>query len=50
MDFYFLVGYRQCGLKEIPIKVKYLLIARPINFTTDIVAINLLDSKNIKNY
>ena len=52
MDFYFLIGYRQCGLKEIPIWVKYILKGRPINFTTDIVAvaIDLLDDKNIKNH
>ena len=50
MDFYFLIGYRQCGLKEIPIRVKYLLKRRPINLTIDIVAvsINLLEGKNIK--
>ena len=52
MDFYFSLGYRQCGLKEIPIRVKYLLKGRRINLTTDIVAvaINLLDRKDIKNY
>ena len=52
MDFYFLIGYRQCGLKEISIRVKYLLKGRPINLATDIVAvaINLLDWKDIKNY
>ena len=38
--------------KKIPIKVKYLLKKRPINLTTDIVAIaiNLLDGKYIKNH
>ena len=47
MNFYFLLGYRQCGLKEILIRVKYLLKGRPINLTTDIVAvaINLLMEK-----
>ena len=52
MEFYFLLGYRQCGLKEISIRVKYLLKGRPINLTTDIVAvaINLLDGKDIENH
>ena len=52
MDFYFLIGYRQCGLNEIPIRVKYILKKRRINFTTDIVAlaIDLLDGKDIKNH
>ena len=52
MDFYFLIGYRQCGLNEIPIRVKYTLKGRSINFTTDIVAlaIDLLDGKDIKNH
>ena len=52
MDFYFLISYRQCGLNEIPIRVKYTLKGRPINFTTDIVAlaIDLLDGKDIKNH
>ena len=52
MDFYFLIGYRQCGLNEIPIRVKYILKGRPIDFTTDIVAfaIDLFDGKNIKNH
>ena len=51
MDFYFLIGYRQCGLNEIPIRVKYTLNGRPINLTTDIVAlaIDLLDGKLCKN-
>ena len=52
MDFYFLIGYRQCGLNEIPIRVKYTLKGRPINLTTDILslAIDLLDEKDIKNH
>ena len=52
MDFYFLLGYRQFGLKEIRIRVKYLLKKRLINLTTDIVAvaINLLDGKDINNH
>ena len=52
MYFYFLIGYRQCGLNEIPIRVKYILKGRPINLTTDIVAlaIDLLDGKLIKNH
>ena len=52
MDFYFLIGYRQCGLNEIPIRVKYILHKRPINLTTDIVAlaIDLLDGKFVKNH
>ena len=52
MDFYFLINYRQCGLNEIPIKVKYTLKGRPINLTTDIVAlaIDLLNGKDIKNH
>ena len=52
MDFYFLLGYRQFKLKEILIRVKYLLNGRPINLTTDIVAvvINLLNGKDIKNH
>ena len=52
MDFYFLIGYRRCGLKEIPIRVKYLLTGRSINLATDNVAvtINLLDGKDNKNY
>ena len=47
MDFYFLIGYRQCGLKEIPIRVKYLLKGRPMNLAIDIVAVAiiLLDKK-----
>ena len=47
-----LIGYRQCGLNEIPIRVKYILKGRPINFAIDIVAlaIDLLDGKLIKNY
>ena len=51
MDFYFLIGYRQCGLNEIPIRVKYTLKGRPFNLT-DIVAfaIDLLDGINIKNH
>ena len=38
--------------KKIPIRVKYILTGRPINVTTDIVAIaiDLLDGKNIKNH
>ena len=45
MDFYFLICYRQCGLNEIPIRVKYIIKGRPINFATDIVAlaVDLLD-------
>ena len=52
MDFYFLIGYRQCGMNEISIRVKYTLKKRLINLTTDIVAlaIDLLDEKNIKNH
>ena len=52
MDFYFLIGYRQCGLNKILIKVKYRLKGRPIKLTTDIVAlaIDLLDSELIKNH
>ena len=52
MDFYFLIGYRQCGLKEISIMVKYLLIERCINLTINIVgvAINLRNEKDIMNY
>ena len=52
MNFYFLIGYRQCRLNEIPIRVKYTLKGRRINLTTDIVAlaIDLLDGKDIKNY
>ena len=52
MDIYFLIGYRQCGLNEIPIRVKYTLNGRPINLTTDILslAIDLLDEKDIKNH
>ena len=47
MHFYFLIGSRQCGLNEILIRVKYTLKGRPINLTTDIVAlaIDLLDKK-----
>ena len=52
MDFYYLIGYRQCGLNEIPIRVKYILKGRSINFTTDILAmaIYLLDGKFVKNH
>ena len=52
MDLYFLIDYRQCGVNEILIKVKYTLKLRPINLTTDIVAlaIDLLDGKYIKNH
>ena len=52
MDFYFLISYRQCGLKEILIRVKLILKGRPINVTTDIVvvAIDLLDGQYIKNH
>ena len=52
MDFYFLIGYRQCGLNEIPIRVKYTFQGWPINLTTDIVAlaIDLLDGKDIRNH
>ena len=52
MDLYFLIGYRQCGVNEIPIRVKYKLKKRPIYLTTDIVAlaVDLLDGKNIKNH
>ena len=52
MDFYFLFGYRKCGLNEIQIRVKYTLKKRPINLTTDIVAlsIDLIDKKDIKNH
>ena len=52
MDFYILIGYRQCGLNKIPIRVKYILKGRPINLTTDIVApaIDLLYGKLIKNH
>ena len=52
MDFYFFIGYRQCGLKEIPIRVKYILKGRPINLTTDIVAVanDLFDDKTIKDH
>ena len=51
MEFYFLIGYRQFGVKEIPIRVKYLLKGRTINLGTDnvAVAISLLDGKDIKN-
>ena len=50
MDFYILISYCQCGLKEIPIRLKYLHKGRPINNTNNIVAvaINLLDGKDIK--
>ena len=52
MDFYFLIGYRQCGLNEISIRMKYILKGHLINCTTDIVAlaIDLLDGKDIKNH
>ena len=52
MDLYFLLYYRQYGMKENPIRVKYLIKGRPINLTTDIVAltINRLDGKDIKNH
>ena len=52
MDFYFLIGYRQCGLNEILIRMRYTLKGRPLNLTTDIVAlsIDLLDEKDIKNH
>ena len=52
MDFYFLIGFRQCGLNEVPIRVKYILNGRPIYLTTDIVAlaIDLLDGKLVKNH
>ena len=52
MDFHFLIGYRQCGVEDIPIKVKYIIKGRQINFTTNIVAvaIDLLDGKLIKNH
>ena len=52
IDFYFLIGYRQCGLNEFSIKVKYILELRPINFSTEIMAlaIDLLDKNNIKNH
>ena len=52
MDFYFLIGYRQCGLDEISIRVKYTLKGITINFKTDIVvlAIDLLDGKDIMNH
>ena len=52
MDFYFLIGYRQCGLNEILIMIKYILKRRPINLATDIVAlaIDLLVGKLIKNH
>ena len=51
MDLYFLIGYRQCGLKEISIKVKYLVKGRQIYLETDIVAvvINRLYGKDINN-
>ena len=49
MDFYFVIGYRQCGLKEIPISIKSILQKRLINVSTDIVAVvnDLLDGKDI---
>ena len=52
MNYYFLFGYRQCGLNKISIRVKYILKGRLINFTTYIVALafDLLDGKDIKNY
>ena len=52
MDFYFLIGYRNSELNKIPIWVKYTLNGRPINLTTDIVAlaIDLLDRKDINDH
>ena len=52
MEFYFLIGYRQCKLNEIQIRVKYILKGRPINLKTEIVVfgIDLLNGKDIKNY
>ena len=52
MDFYCLLGYRQCGLIKILIRMKYPPTGRPINLTTDIVvlAIDMLDWKDIKNH
>ena len=52
MDFYFLIGYRQCGLKEISIWVKYILSGRSINLTNDILALAIVlhDGKDIENH
>ena len=52
IEFYILIGYRQCGLKEILIRLKYILKERPIKLTTDIVAvaIDLLDGNVINNH
>ena len=50
MDCYFLIGYRQSGLKDILIRVKYILKGGSINLTTDIeaLAIDLLDEQKSK--
>ena len=52
MDFYLLICYRQCGLNKILVMLKHILNGRPINLTTDIVAldIDVLDGKFVKNY
>lgn len=52
MVFYFRIGNRQYGVKEVPINVKYTLKGRQINFSTDIIAVGivLLDGNVIKNH
>ncbi len=52
MEFKFTIGYRQSGLDNIAIKVKYILKGRQINFSTVInaVSIDLIDGNDIKNH
>ena len=52
MEFKFTIGYRQTGVDNIAIKVKYILNGRQINFSTVInaVSIDLIDGNDIKNY
>ena len=52
MEFKFTIGYRQSGVDNIAIKVKYILKSRQINFSTVInaVSIDLIDGNDIKNH
>ena len=52
MEFKFTIGYRQSGVDNIAIKVKYILKCRQINFSTVInaVSIDLIDGNDIINH
>ena len=52
MEFKFTIGYRQSGVDNIAIRVKYILKSRQINYSTVInaVSIDLIDGNDINNH